>query len=277
MALPSFSVQSIEDGDDDQLSHDQRDDGDHRRQVDRAGHRQDSAPKPEVRLADVVEEPLHRPERVRQLDPRRQDVQEDDEHVDAYEDAQEPLDLADCVEQEHWRLLRGAQRVSYAWLKKPPRSSSCARCSADTSTFRGVRRNTLSATRCMPPSRAYVRPLAKSISRFDRSWSDVCRFRITGIESLNLSAICCASLKLLGTTRCIRTDAGLGTAATRGRGLSTVVRSFSGSGSVQSSNSRCRRAGVSRRTFGRSAYVRWTSSSVTYASSSQSSSSAMPK
>ena len=28
---------------------------------------------------------------------------------------------------------------------------------------------------------------------------------MTGIESLNLSAICCASLKFFGTTRCTRT------------------------------------------------------------------------
>ena len=39
------------------------------------------------------------------------------------------------------------------WLKKPF-SSNSARCSADTSTLRGVSRNTLSAIRCMPPSSA---------------------------------------------------------------------------------------------------------------------------
>ena len=41
-----------------------------------------------------------------------------------------------------------------AWLKKPPRSRSRARSSAETSTFRGVSRKTLSATRCIPPSSA---------------------------------------------------------------------------------------------------------------------------
>ena len=39
------------------------------------------------------------------------------------------------------------------WLKKPF-SMSRARSSADTSTLRGVRRNTLSAILCMPPSSA---------------------------------------------------------------------------------------------------------------------------
>ena len=58
---------------------------------------------------------------------------------------------------------------AYAWLKKPPRSSRRARSSALTSTFWGVRRKTLSATRCMPPSSAYVSPLAKSIRRFESS------------------------------------------------------------------------------------------------------------
>ena len=49
-----------------------------------------------------------------------------------------------------------------------------------------------------------------------------------------------------------RTEAGDGTAATRGR--RTAVLSFAGgSGSVQSSNSRSRRRGASLRTFGRSA------------------------
>jgi hypothetical protein len=33
-----------------------------------------------------------------------------------------------------------------------------------------------------------------------------CRFRTTGNESLNLSATCWASLKLLGMTRCTRTS-----------------------------------------------------------------------
>ena len=61
---------------------------------------------------------------------------------------------------------RGAQ----AWLKNPPAGSSArARSSAETSTFLGVSRNTLSATRCMLPSSAYVSPLAKSISRFKDS------------------------------------------------------------------------------------------------------------
>ena len=79
---------------------------------------------------------------------------------------------------------------------------------------------------------------------------------MTGVPSLNLSAICCASLKLRGTTRWTRTDASPGAASTaRGRGRMTAVRELaaaSGSGSVQSSNSLRRRRGESLRTFGRS-------------------------
>src|SRR5262245_11689117 len=116
----------------------------------------------------------------------------------------------------------------------------------------------------MPPSSAYVSPLAKSIRRFDSSASALCRLRITGIECLNLSAICCASLKLRGRTRCTRTEPGLfGTAAIcrterlellledvdRGAGGGAAAGS---SDSVQSSYPCERRLGVSRRTLGRS-------------------------
>src|SRR6478752_5841672 len=186
----------FEDRDRDPVEGDQGDHRNHGRQVDRAGGRQDATPEPDIRLADIVEEPLHRSKRVRQLDPRRQDVEKDRERVHADENVEKMLDGCDCVEQHHGpRLLRAETRVSYAWLKNPPRSSSAARCSADTSTFRGVSRNTLSATRCIPPLSAYVRPLVKSISRFDSSPSAFCRFRITGIPCLNRSAICWASLK----------------------------------------------------------------------------------
>src|SRR6202034_902159 len=85
------------------------------------------------------------------------------------------------------------RRFGYDWLKKPF-SINLARSSAEISTLRGVSMKTLSAIRCMPPSSAYVRPEAKSIRRLDRSMSELCKLRITGIESLNLSAICCASL-----------------------------------------------------------------------------------
>ena len=49
-------------------------------------------------------------------------------------------------------LADGAS-AAYDWLKKPF-SISRARSSAETSTLRGVSRNTLSAIRCMPPSSA---------------------------------------------------------------------------------------------------------------------------
>src|SRR5579884_2979618 len=69
----------------------------------------------------------------------------------------------------------------------------------------------------MPPSSAYVKPLPKSISRFASSESELWRFRITGIPCLNLSAICCASLKLRGSTRWTRTELGPGSASTTAR------------------------------------------------------------
>ena len=49
--------------------------------------------------------------------------------------------------------LSGPGRKPQDWLKKPF-SISRARSSAETSTLRGVSRNTLSAIRCMPPSSA---------------------------------------------------------------------------------------------------------------------------
>src|ERR671929_287533 len=266
-SLPS--VESIEERVEPPLEREEDDHRDDRREVERPQRRQDAAEEAQVRVAHVVQEPLHPAQRrrVRQRDPRGQDVHEDDQDVDVDEDVDEALDRVHGVEEQtesgdlraHQQEVRAGGVASYAWLKKPPRSSRRARSSAETSTFRGVSRKTLSATRCMPPLRAYVRPLVKSISRFESSPSAPWRLRITGIPSLNLSAICCASLKLRGSTRWTRTA--LGTLSTpRRRGRRTAVRSSgSGSGSVQSSNSR-RRRGARRRTFGRSAYVRSSSS-----------------
>src|ERR671922_1119468 len=242
-----------------------------RREVERSELRHDATEEAQVRVAHVVEESLDpvEPRRARQRDPGGQDVDEDDQGVDVDEDVHEAPHRVDGVEEQthygdlcaHQREVRPGVAASYAWLKKPPRSSRRARSSAETSTFRGVSRKTLSATRCMPPFKAYVRPLEKSISRFDSSWSAPCRLRMTGTPSLNLSAICWASLKLRGRTRWTRTALGaLSTPRRRGGARRTAVRSSgSGSGSVQSSNSR-RRRGASRRTFGRSAYVRSSSS-----------------
>src|ERR671937_1572815 len=268
-SLPS--VESCEEGVEPPLDREEDDHRDDRREVERAERRQDAAEEAQVRVAHVVEEPLHPAERrrVRQRNPRGQDVDEDHEHVHVDEDVHEALHRVDGVEEQtergdlcaHQREVRPGSAASYAWLKKPPRSSRRARSSAETSTFCGVSRNTLSATRCMPPFRAYVRPLAKSIRRFESSWSAPWRFRMTGIPSLNLSAICWASLKLRGRTRWTRTALGaLSTPRSRAGARSTAVRSSRpGSGSVQSSTSR-RRRGASRRTFGRSAYVRSSSS-----------------
>src|ERR671937_2160520 len=268
-SLPS--VDSSEEPVEPPLDREEDDHGQHRREVERPERRQDAAEEAQVRVAHVVEEPLHPAQRgrVRQRDPGGQDVDEDDDHVDVDEDVHELLRLVDGIEEQtehgdlcaHQREVRLRAVASYAWLKKPPRSSRRDRSSAETSTFRGVSRDTLSATRCMPPFSAYVSPLAKSMRRFDSSWSAPWRLRITGMPSLNLSAICCASLKLRGRTRWTRTDAGLvSTPRNRGAGRRTAVwSSGSGSGSVQSSKSR-RRRGASRRTFGRSAYVRSSSS-----------------
>src|ERR671937_489075 len=274
-SLPS--VESCEERVEPPLDREQDDHGQDRREVERPERRQDAAEEAQVRIAHVVEEPLHPAERrrVRQRNPRGQDVDEDHEHVHVDEDVHEALHRVDGVEEQtergdlcaHQREVRPGSAASYAWLKKPPRSSRRARSSAETSTFCGVSRNTLSATRCMPPFSAYVSPLAKSINRLESSWSAPWRLRITGMPSLNLSAICCASLKLRGRTRWTRTEAGpVSTPCRRGRGRRTAVRSSgSGSGSVQSSKSR-RRRGASRRTFGRSAYVRSSSSCARYPS-----------
>src|ERR687886_2094125 len=246
-SLPS--VESIEERVEPPLEREEDDHRDDRREVERPERRQDAAEEAQVRVAHVVEESLHpaHRRRVRQRDPRGQDVHEDDQDVDVDEDVDEALHRVHGVEEQtesgdlraHQEGVRAGPVASYAWLKKPPRSSRRARSSAETSTFRGVSRNTLSATRCMPPFSAYVRPLAKSMRRLDSSASAFWRFRITGIDCLNLSAICCASLKLRGTTRWTRTD-GLGTASSgrRSRPARGSVRvGAGGSGSVQSSNS----------------------------------------
>ena len=128
----------------------------------------------------------------------------------------------------------------------------------------------MSATRCMLPLSAYVSPLEKSISRFESSASALWRLTITGTESLNLSAIDWASLKLRGTTRCTFTDAAAtaSSCARRlppdGRMTAVCAPGCPASGSDQSSNSsRWRARGFSRRTFWRSrSYVRSSSSSA---------------
>src|SRR5207253_2151425 len=185
----------------------------------------------------------------------REDVRQDGQDVDRDEDVDERLDRADRVEHHAAPFVASVTFPTslvtdcyYAWLKKPPRSNIAARCSAETSTLRGVSRKTLSATRCMPPFSAYVSPLAKSISRLESSASALCRLRMTGIPCLKRSAICCASLKLRGSTRCTRTLDGVGTASMRGtrdsaarvrcsRALRAGVGAGSSSDSVQSSKS----------------------------------------
>ena len=157
----------------------EHDHGDHRRQVERPERRKESAGRARrYGIADVVEEPLDpvEPDRVRQPDPGHDDVRQDQEHVDADEDVHEALDASTaclraapkrgCV--AHRESLRrsaaGSWAQAYAWLKKPPRSSRRARSSAETSTFRGVRRKTLSATRCIPPLER-VREAAREVDQ----------------------------------------------------------------------------------------------------------------
>src|SRR5206468_8839992 len=125
--------------------------------------------------------------------PARKDVRKQNDDVQQDEDFDEPLDLRDGVSQQQGKAGRDAHTAPfapnggsprfYAWLKKP-RSSIRARSSADSSTSRGVRRKTLSAIRCIPPSRAYVSPLAKSIRRFESSASADWMLRITGTPAL---------------------------------------------------------------------------------------------
>src|SRR5579864_5728039 len=154
-------VELIEDPDRHLAEDDEDDDRDDRRQVEWPHRRQQPPEEPQVGLRDVVQEALDpvQPGRVRQPYPARDDVQEDHERVHAHEDVHERLRFADRVREHedsgryaHPRPVRGRGGFSYAWLKKPPRSSIRARSSAETSTLRGVRRKTLSATRCMPPS-----------------------------------------------------------------------------------------------------------------------------
>src|SRR5665213_376330 len=95
----SSLVQAPEDREHDPLEHDQCQDCDHRREVERAGgERQDAPPKPDVGLAHVVEEALDRLQGIRQLHPGRQDVRQDRQDVNADEHVHEQLDLTDGVE-----------------------------------------------------------------------------------------------------------------------------------------------------------------------------------
>src|ERR671931_1183190 len=145
-SLPS--VESIEERVEPPLDREEDDHGQDRREVERPERRQDAAEEAQVRVAHVVEEPLHPAERrrVRQRDPRGQDVHEDDQDVDVDEDVDEALHRVDGVEEQtergdlcaHQKGIRLGAAPSYAWLKKPPRSSRRARSSAETSTFCGV-------------------------------------------------------------------------------------------------------------------------------------------
>src|SRR5207253_7996290 len=181
--------------------------------------REQAAEEPQIRLANVVEEPLDPVEcqRIGQPQPARDDVRKDHEAIERDKDVDERLGARDRVAKHvepgqgaHPASVRPLRGFSYAWLKKP-RSSIRARSSAESSTSRGVRRKTLSAIRCIPPSSAYVRPLAKSISRFDSSASADWRLRITGTPFLKRSATCCASLKLRGRMRWTREAPGVRT------------------------------------------------------------------
>ena len=59
----------------------------------------------------------------------------------------------DEVFADHWFEKDLPRPAAQHWLKKPF-SISRARSSEESSTLRGVSRKTLSAMRCMPPSRA---------------------------------------------------------------------------------------------------------------------------
>src|SRR5206468_727423 len=80
-------VQALEHRVDDAVERDQREKADDRRKVDLAGRkREHPPPEPQVGLAHVEEEALHRPQRVRQLHPRREDVREQRQRIHADED-----------------------------------------------------------------------------------------------------------------------------------------------------------------------------------------------
>src|SRR3954452_1333369 len=94
------SVHSVQEAHDDLLDADQDEDADDRRDVQRPEPRQDAPEEPQVRLAYVVEEFLQPVERIRHADPRRQDVDEDEQHVDADEDGDEALRCRDRVRKD---------------------------------------------------------------------------------------------------------------------------------------------------------------------------------
>src|SRR5262249_11509154 len=124
-----------------------------RREGEWTDHGDDPPADTQVRVDHVVQEALNRVQRVGQTKPRREHPQQDRQEEDADEDVDEVLHGADRVEDQRGRV-RVRCAFSYVCCWTPPRWRSWARCSALTSTFRGVSRNTLSATRCIPPSRA---------------------------------------------------------------------------------------------------------------------------
>ena len=74
-------MESIEQPYGELLDPDQHEHADQRREVEWAERRHEPPEEPQVRLADVLEKPLDRVERVGQADPGGQDVPEDDERV----------------------------------------------------------------------------------------------------------------------------------------------------------------------------------------------------
>src|SRR3954452_20379285 len=95
----SPSMQAVEDVDRDREKDIEGGNSDHRREVERPEGRQHAAPRPQVGIADVVEEPLDpvQPHRVRHPHPGGEDERQDQQRVDIHEDLQKALDAVHSV------------------------------------------------------------------------------------------------------------------------------------------------------------------------------------
>src|SRR3954470_9045824 len=96
------SMQPAEHGDQDPVEHHERDHAHHGRQIERTERWQEASEQTQVRITDVVQEALDavEPGRVREPDPRRHDVGEDQEDVDVDERVDEGLRLRDRVQRK---------------------------------------------------------------------------------------------------------------------------------------------------------------------------------
>src|SRR5919204_4258087 len=94
IAAPPLRSEAVEDRVDHLHQQEQEEDRDDRREIERPEGRQQPPEEAQIRLTDIAEKVLDpaQPGRVRQPDPRRQDVDEDQEDVDPDEVVDEAID-----------------------------------------------------------------------------------------------------------------------------------------------------------------------------------------